>query len=651
MPRLAPALILLVHITACGVRRPIEMKAVAGLLDLTAHDFANSPTLVLGGEWDFYRGKFFSTAAEASAVIPERVVLPQTWNGEGTATYRLKLRLPPVEQTFAVHMEAQLSAYEILINGKPAAASGVPGADAGATQPATLPLSAEVVSRGDVEILLRVANFHHRKGGIFKKIYFGTSHAMASQVQATRLADMALVGILATMALYHLIIFLLRRRNKAALFYSLVCIMILGRTVTTGEKLLPVMLPAVPFSVYTMIEYLSYFWGIPFALRFFYELYPGRQSARIHSLFFIAAAFFSLAVVLLPLRLYSHTSYLYLPVMVAGIIVVAFLLIRMAWIGEPNARALLAGFSLLAVTVINDALNTVEILRTGYLAHFGFLGVIIGYAAVLAARFSVAFDQSEAAALELKYANETLEQRVSERTRELEKAKTAAEQANYNKDNFIALVSHDLRSPLSGLHSSLQVLRLAPLDAEKKDRLLSVAEKTTAEMLQIIESLLQLHRRQRGDFSDDDQLVYPRTIVESLAQSLAKPLNEKQLRINNELSAEWQLRTNPHLLRHVLRNLLTNAVKFSYAGGLIEVKREPGAARSISVTDHGIGMKAEQLKSIMRRGQQSAGAGTAGERGSGLGLTICREILESQNGSLSVISHIGSGSTFTIHLG
>lgn len=628
-----------------------EKKAATGFLDLTNHDFTAQPLIVLGGEWDLFRHRLIVTPAETRSLSAERIVLPQTWSGDGHATYRLRIRLPDnLPENLAIHMEAQLSAYELSAGGRTLAASGKPAASFAETVPETRPLTAILPVARDLEVFLRVANYHHRKGGIFKKIYFGTATAVDREIESKRVLDALLTGILGIMALYHFVIFALRRRNRAALFFGLVCLTILARTITTGEKLILVMWPSAPFGFYTMLEYLSYFWSIPFTLQFFRELYPSYMRRWVHRSFDALAVLFSLVVVATPLSLYSHTSYIYIPVMVAGVLIVAWLLARVAWRREQNASALTAGFSVLALAVLNDSLNTLEILRTGYVVQFGFLGIVLFYAAVLAARFSRALDDSEAAALKLSVANETLETRVAERTVELERAKELAENANRLKDNFIALVSHDLRSPLSGLYGVLQTVRIAKLDEEKRSRMLGLAEKSASDVLQMIESLLQLHRFKRGSLGGVTELAQPYLIFDALARSLSEAALEKKLQVLNKLPPERKFEVDVHLLRHVLRNLLTNAIKYSNAGGEIEVELSSEKPVEISVTDHGVGMNPHQLAAVLGREQPVSTAGTAGEKGSGLGLAICREMLRSQGGDLLVVSKPGKGSTFTVRL-
>lgn len=652
MPYLRWLLLLLVTavawaISCSGSKGTRELKAVSGLLDLSQHDFENGPVVTLGGEWLYYSGQLITSTAEAKSLAAVPVKVPQTWAGDGFGTYHLHLKLPETHEIFKLHMEAQLSAYDVYISGVRRAASGKPGKSMAETQPATEPLSAVLGSAGDYDIFVRVANFHHRKGGLFKKIQAGRAAAIDHLVYQKRFLDILLVGVLLMSGIYYFIVFLFRPANKAELYFAIVCFMIMGRTVTTGEKIVLLSWPDAPFAFYTIVEYLSYFWGIPFALSFFSALYNRLLHRYLLRVFYASSLLFSLPVLLLPLRLYSHTAYLYIPVLVAGLIVVVVILGRALWQRLPSAGLLAGGFSVLALAVMNDAFVTLELLRTGYLVQYGFMAIVVCYSAVLAARFAKALESSERAEQALREANETLEARVKERTQQLESAKDVAEEANRQKDNFLAVVSHDLRSPLSGIVSALQAMRLAPQANAQESELVVAAEKSAARMLRTIDSLLVVRRISNAPRQAEDQVFPARITGEILAEMEAEAAKQK-IRLLNELPTHWVIPSNAELLRHVLRNLLSNALKFTPAGGSVLIYRPDGERSAITVRDEGIGIGAEDIAAILGNKKITPRPGVSGERGSGLGLSLCRELLAREGAGLEIVSEPGKGSAFTV---
>lgn len=623
------------------------LKAVSGALDLSRHDFENEPVVTLGGEWLYYSGQLVTSTAEAKSLVAVPVSVPQTWAGDGFGTYHLHLQLPEAHEIFKLHMEAQLSAYDAYVSGVQRAASGKPGRTMAETRPATEPLTAVIGSAGEYDIFVRVANFHHRKGGLFTKIRAGRADALDRVVYQKRFLDILLVGVLLMSGICYLIVFLFRRANQAEFFFAAVCFVIMGRTVTTGEKILLLSWPDAPFGFYTGVEYLSYFWGIPLALSFFSALYPGLLYRSAVRLFYASAFFFSLAVLLLPLRLYSHTAYLFIPVLLIGLTLVVWILTRALVRRMPSASLLSGGFFVLAVTVLNDALNTLETLRSGYMVQYGFMAIVVCYSAVLAARFAHALESSERAQQALRQANDMLEARVHERTKQLEAAKNVAEEANRQKDSFLTVVSHDLRSPLSGIMGALQAMRLVPQSSVQQGDLAAAAEKSAVQMLKSIDGLLALRRVSIAPSRAEGQIFPARVAGEILAEIEAEAA-KKKIRLLNELPTHWVIPSNTELLRHVLRNLLSNALKFTSAGGSVRIYRPDGERSAVTVRDEGIGIGAEDIAAILGNRNITPRPGVSGEIGSGLGLSLCRELLAREGARLEIVSEPGKGSAFTV---
>lgn len=626
-----------------------EYKAQRGFLDLSQHDFARQGVVTLGGEWLFFdkelREKLPASDTDRAAVV----TAPQTWRGEGFGTYALRLKLPEGSENYKLHMEAQLSAYDVFVSGVKRAQSGRPGISLSETEPATAPLSAMIGQQTEPEILIRVANFHHRKGGLFKKIQLGTESAIDRFVERKRALDLILAGVLVMASAYFFIVFLYRPENQAELFFSIACLAVLGRVFTTGEKTLLLIWSQTPFALYTLVEYLSYFWGAPLTLGFFTSLYPEILHRWVLRTFYLIAALFSLVVIVTPLRIYSHTAYLYMPVMAAAIIVVIAFLILAYWRKKPNATLLLAGFLALALTLVNDMLNTLEILRTGYIVQYGFMAIVVCFAAVLAARFAKALTDTERAERELRLANETLEERVRTRTHELEVAKNWAEDANRQKDNLLAVVSHDLRSPLAGILNVLQALKAGNASAAMQQELLSASEKNAERMLKILESILAVRKMQLAPAAAAEG-IFPAAIVRTLFDELSPEAEKRKIRLLSELPAQWKVRAKPELLQHVLLNLLDNAMKFTPAGGTVVVYRPEREEPAITVKDEGAGLDASRIEAILRGERMQPLRGPSGEKGSGLGLSLCREMLLREGGRLEIASEPGKGSAFTIVL-
>lgn len=166
-------------------------------------------------------------------------------------------------------------------------------------------------------------------------------------------------------------------------------------------------------------------------------------------------------------------------------------------------------------------------------------------------------------------------------------------------------------------------------------------------MLRIVDTLLQLHRVNYGERREHEEF-FPSQVVAGLLLEISDQANDRQIRLISKLAQDWQIRTNVHLFRHVVSNLVSNALKFSPPGKAITIFKPEETPLSICVRDEGVGMEAEKTEAINRGQPIKPTAGVASELGSGLALAICREMLANGGGSLTVTSEPGKGSTFTV---
>lgn len=631
------------------VPETLDAKAKDGALDLTAHNFHSEPMVLLGGEWEYFPNVLATNVKEIDTLKKQKINVPGTWNGDGYGTYHLRLTLPEAPENFRIHMTAQLTAYDVFVDGRLRAASGKPGRVKAETQPSTSPLTWSLTPGTTHDIFLRIANFHHRKGGLFAKIRLAPQSVMVNAIKRSVFMDLSLVGVLAMMALHYIFVFFYRYRNFTELFFALVCITILARTLTTGEKTLLYLWPSAPFILYTGLEYVSYFWAVPLGIAFFSSLTSGFMPRVIAWIFCGIAALFSVSVIILPLKLYSHAAYFYLPIVAVGILLIAVYLVMLLFKRDRDAIFLALGFFLVISSAINDALNTLEVIHTAYILQFGFFCMIACFSAVLAHRFANSFTTIEEKSQELSLANEQLEERILSRTEELNQAKLAAEDANRRKANFLSLISHDLRSPLSGVFSVLQLLQGGVVSKESEARMLGASEKSIGQMLSIITTLTELHRA-TFQMTEERQLVSPSILLDEDIETLCQNDPECRARIVNKLDPEWKVVTHKPLLSHLLRNLVSNALKFSEANKQVTIYRVDEKTNAIAVEDKGVGMPLERVDAILQNKRIYASKSVSGEEGIGLGLTICRDLLIDAGGRLEVRSVLGEGSTFIIVL-
>ncbi|MBD2169131.1 PAS domain S-box protein [Calothrix membranacea FACHB-236] len=249
---------------------------------------------------------------------------------------------------------------------------------------------------------------------------------------------------------------------------------------------------------------------------------------------------------------------------------------------------------------------------------------------------------------------EDQKQTEAERNRLLEleqAARLKAEEASRAKDEFITVVSHDLRSPLNSILGWTKLLQAGNLDTVTTSRALDAIERGVTSQVRLIEDLLDISRVIRGTLELQVSSVDLISIVESAIINAHPSVIAKNIRLNSVLPSYIpRIIGDPQRLQQVLGNLVSNAIKFTPNGGQVEIKLEQiKTLIQITVSDTGRGINAEFLPHIFDRYRQESGINK--KAGLGLGLAISRHIIELHEGTISAASlGEGLGATFTIQL-
>lgn len=231
----------------------------------------------------------------------------------------------------------------------------------------------------------------------------------------------------------------------------------------------------------------------------------------------------------------------------------------------------------------------------------------------------------------------------------IKKINDELENANQNKDKFFSIISHDLRSPLSGIMSLLDIIvsDYDSLGEEEIKEILFEAAKTSKSTYTLMENLLDWSRVQTGKIVYDPQDISLTHILNAIKNLYYQKLKEKGISLNYDFDPEFFAFADLNMTETILRNLISNAIKFSKEFGIILVAFDfiDNFIR-IKVKDTGVGMNEKQISNLFKLDQTHSTVGTSGERGTGLGLLLCKELVEKQGGNIWIESAINSGTTF-----
>jgi signal transduction histidine kinase len=247
----------------------------------------------------------------------------------------------------------------------------------------------------------------------------------------------------------------------------------------------------------------------------------------------------------------------------------------------------------------------------------------------------------------LERANRQLE----ESNRELNEANAKLRELSELKEEFLALTTHDLRSPLtviSGVINFFTSGRLGDLTPEQKN-MVSMMERNTQNLIELVNDLLDASKLESGTMRLDLTSIELRSLIEDLSEQMQPMAREKEIALEATLPGDLPpLQADRAKLRRVLVNLLSNALKFTPRGGRITVTAAREAERvRVSVADTGVGIQPDDLARLFDKYEQARSRATRSEKGTGLGLYITRQLVELHGGEISVQSEVGKGSTFS----
>jgi CheY-like chemotaxis protein/nitrogen-specific signal transduction histidine kinase len=232
-------------------------------------------------------------------------------------------------------------------------------------------------------------------------------------------------------------------------------------------------------------------------------------------------------------------------------------------------------------------------------------------------------------------------------------ARRAAEEANRAKDEFLAMVSHELRNPLSAILGWAAILKKGDTPLDRTAQALEVIERNARMEVQLVESLLDLSRIAAGKLKIESERVDLPVVLKTVVDSARPAAEAKGITLDLTMQSKpVVLIGDSGRLQQVFSNLLTNAIKFTHRGGRIQVRfTRTGPEAQIRVTDDGEGIDRHFIPHIFDRFRQADSAKTRAHGGLGLGLTIVRELVGAHRGTVSAESQgKGLGSTFTVTL-
>lgn len=654
----------------CAQQVPVAVK---GVIDLREYDFNANGPMEIRGEFEFYWHQMLNPADDNISGEMVYMEVPGSWFNlkeeypqlarHGFATYRLKLLLPLGMTELAFKVTDVYSASGYFLNGKAIDYIGFPGVNKFQTVTRySRPIMTGSVSSQEVELLIKVSNFDNRLSGIVGGISVGP----VAQVEEERTQELFrghfLIGAFLIIGIYFLGLYLIRSEHYR-LYFSVVCFLMALRVVMLME--LPIIGNLNLNGLTTArLDYLNVYFFAPFFTLMIRSLFPIEFPRWFFRIIMWGSVVFIAIVIVSPISLFSF-SLPYFFVFFLLVSMVFLYVILMAWIrGRSHAPSFTLGLLILFAGTLNDMLNEIEVIDTAYVVHYTMFVYLLVYAYIFADKSNSLQKKAKKLADEVSEVKNHLEDLVEVRTtelqsvsRELERQKKKLESTNKDlvasmnaRNRLFAIIGHDVRAPIGYNLQALEMLIDNPeIPAKERNELLKMMASASEVTYNLLDNLLVWGRSQTGKLKATPVRVQLFELIHESLELINIGLKEKDLKVKLDVDENHYLEADRDQLYIVIRNLVSNAMKFTPEKGSIHIssKKQQGMV-IISISDTGIGIPESMLEKVLDARSHVSTNGTRGEKGSGLGLKISHEIVEVNNGWMTIESESGKGTTITI---
>ena len=498
---------------------------------------------------------------------------------------------------------------------------------------------------------------------LWKESAFATKDRMASYLYGF------VFGALVVACFYHLFLFF-SLRDKSYLYYVFFLVVVILFIFSYRGFSYQYFWPNTPWASQMStggLAALVWYFSILFTRQFLDTRTTFAKLDKLLSALAVISLAYATLLILIPISLLIPLieSVLLLSVLIILLLLtVAF----MAWRkGNLAARYFLLAWAILSIGNLTIPLISLGVLQyTFFYAHIGEIGYVLNavfLSFALGDRINLLQrekNEAQASALEhenraresLQKSKEELEVRVLERTTDLQKQKERAEEATKLKDHFVSLVAHDMRSPLSSVSSMLGMALTSDNEknGEKQVDFISRSKEACERLLEMLDEMLDVNRIKSGKIGLSVKRYDALKLVNYYVLSLIPLADEKGVKMIIDIPEKLKVSVDMKLFGQVVQNLTSNAIKFCNDGDTVTIFSPKNNGAVIAVKDTGMGIEKSILPDLFNPDVKTTRLGAAGEKGTGIGLTLCKTIIDAHEGAIRVESVEGEGSVFYIDL-
>ncbi len=654
-------------LNSCNKGKVIKVKK--GEITINKDDILKYKTVKLNGEWEFYYNKLLepSDFKENSNLKKEYINVPQSWttvkkkySEKGFATYRIIIKTDATSIPLIIENKRIFTASKIWLNGKLISEIGIVSNTKETYKPnLKLLISKTLFLNKTNELIIQVSNYDDWRAGILAPITIGEEQNVREKNHLDFISIVAVLSIIFIISLYHIILYLYRTSELSNLLFSALAFLFFIIGIVGNDTLLKNIIEP-NFNVITRFFHLGVSVYPALITSFFYLLFPKEVSKRLvlFTLYFsIILLIFSLFFDIYLVRKYVSIKIIYIFLISAYF--TFYSLPKSIIKKRQGAIWAFLGMLFLFITNINDILFSIDILKTGYIAIYGFAVYIILQSFNIADRFSFNYNKIKKLTKRLKKQNKDyfiLNKQYKKQNKELLKAKEHAEKADKLKSAFLANMSHEIRTPMNAIVGFSNLLYNNNYSEKRSKEIISYIIQGSDTLLRLINDIIDISKIEANQLE-----IYKKDLsIFNFFKNLENLYSKKRETLNSEVKLNFIQNSKNDIiifsdvvrLQQVFINLIDNALKFTEKGYIeVSYKVDKNTNTIIFyVKDTGVGLTKDEQNNIFTRFTKLDNMGEKLYRGAGLGLAICKNIIKLLNGEIWVVSEINNGSTFYFNI-
>ena len=612
-----------------------NITPVRGVADVTAVDLNREIAFIRGIDWEYYAKEYYTPTDFAEGAVPVETLLPSNAPAP-YGTHRVRLMLP-AGQTYGIAGMSLLFSQRLYVNGQLLGSIGWPEAEVSTTIPQTKRYVYAFTPTEDItEVIFHVASFHLPDGGgKYPFLVSEISHLL--QHEQTRSTAVSLVaGCLIMAGLFYLGLFIFFPSRYSFLYFALLCVLIALRTLVTGDKLLQELCPWMTWVTAYRVEYVNMVLMFMCFTLYIGSLFSGTLHKWARHLVLGVGFGYVLLIMGTQPRVFTSVSLVF---HITWIITIAWLMVQVAlWFKKQitlrlESLLLGAGLATLVLGAGDDFVRYAfpQGIDSNNMLQKTMIACICVHMVALALEFLMVESELSEAAI---------------REHELRESNLLQERLALLRTEFMANISHELKTPLTVISLNAQLAKtLVRSNAigEEVEQSLDIISNESRRLGRMVGEILELSQvqEQHSGFSAVDIRLLLEKTTEIYRSLLRRHENTLFVGIAPDLA---QVYGNADMLVQVIVNLIANANAHTQGGSISVDARTEGEIVVVEISDTGTGIAPEHLPHLFEW-RYSANSGSAG-----LGLYICKMIMERHEGEIAVTSSVGHGTTVRLEL-